>query len=89
MLRRYWFIVYPQDRFGPRNIGVSAYSKTEAMKLASETLRKLNLTEYLADFNEHTESIENIDIRLLDQNDVIPNMGVVTWKGVWWPNLNH
>ena len=89
MLKRYWFIIYPEDRFGPRNIGVTANSKSEAISLIVDSLTKINLTERLVNLNDRTESIENIDIRLLDQNHVVPNMGVVTWKGVWFPNLNY
>ena len=89
MLKRYWFIIYPHDRFGPRNIGATASSKSEAISLIIDSLTKINLTERLVNLNNNTESIENIDIRLLDQNHVVPNMGVVTWKGVWFPNLNN
>lgn len=89
MLKRYWFIVYPQDRFGPKNIGVSAYSKDEAKALIIDTLTRINLIEYFANLNDDTEVIEDIDIMQLDQNHVIPNMGIVTFKGVWFPNLNY
>jgi hypothetical protein len=32
-LRRYWFITFPENPYGPRNIGVSAYTKEEAKLL--------------------------------------------------------
>jgi hypothetical protein len=38
-----------------------------------------------ASLNDTTKVIEDIDIRLLDQGHVIPNMGVVTFKGIWYP----
>jgi hypothetical protein len=28
---------------------------------------------------------ENVDIRTLDQYHVVPNMGVVIYRGVWFP----
>ena len=31
---------------------------------------------------------ENIDVRKLDKNHVVPNMGVVVMRGIWWPNLS-
>jgi hypothetical protein len=34
------------------------------------------------------EIIENIDVQLLDKGHVIPNMGPVVFKGVWFPRLN-
>ncbi len=32
--------------------------------------------------------VDNVDIRSLDQNHVIPNMGVVVNHGVWFPKLS-
>lgn len=85
MLKRYWFVLYPEDRFGQGNIGVTANSKSEAVALIIDSFAKFNLTEQIVNVTDNTESIENIDIRLLDQNHVRPNMGVVVWiwKGVW------
>jgi hypothetical protein len=89
ILIRYWFIVYTEAPFGPRNIGATAYSKEEAVSLINESLKKITPPELMTNVTMQTESIENIDIRLLDQNHVIPNMGVVVRKGVWFPNLNY
>ncbi len=86
-LTRYWFIIYPQDRYGPRNIGVTAYSKDEARSLIMGSLGRVSFMEQIGSLNENAEVIENIDIQILDQNHVIPNMGVVTFKGIWFPNL--
>lgn len=87
-LKRYWFIVFPADRFGPRNFGVTAYSKNEARTLLIDSLTKLNFQNLTESLNDKTEVIEDIDITLLDQDHVILNMGVVTFKGVWFPRLN-
>jgi hypothetical protein len=87
-LKRYWFIVFPKDRFGPRNFGVTAYSKTNGKDLIVDSLNKLNLQQLIENLDDNTEVIENIDIRLLDPGHVIPNMGVVTFEGVWFPNLS-
>ena len=87
-LTRYWFVTYPENRFGTGNFGVTAYSKEEAKKIIFDTMIDLGLQESLRNLNDQTEVIENIDIRLLDQGHVIPNMGVVTFKGMWYPNLN-
>lgn len=88
MLKRYWFILYPENQFGPRNIGVTAYSRHEARLLIVDALARINWSHITNSLMENAEIIENIDIRLLDQNHVIPNIGVVTFKGVWFPNLN-
>ena len=86
-LERYWFILFPADRFGARNFGVTAYSKKEAKGLIIESLKNHNLQQLIENLTDDTEVIENIDIRLLDKNHVIPNIGVVAFKGVWFPNL--
>ena len=88
LLKRYWFIIYPEDRYGPRNFGVTAFTKEEAKYLLTDSLNKFHLTGLIINLSDNTETIENIDIRLLDKNHVIPNMGVVIFKGVWYPNLN-
>ena len=88
-MKRYWFIVYPEDPFGPKNIGVTAFSKVQALSLAIYCLGKSGLTHYLTNLNDNTEVIENVDLDSLDQNHVIPKIGVVVWKGVWFPNLNY
>ena len=87
-LKRYWFIVFPSDQFGPRNFGVTASSKNEGKKFIIDSLRKSGQQQLIENFDDNTEVIEDIDIRLLDQEHVIPNMGVVTFEGVWFPNLN-
>jgi hypothetical protein len=88
MLKRYWFIIDREDPFGSRNVGVSANSKTDAFTLILESFTNFNTLERIANLDDSTEIIEDIDIRKLDQNHVIPNMGVISWRGVWWPNFN-
>jgi len=87
-LRRYWFIVFPSDRFGPKNFGVTAYSISEGKKLIIDSFKNLKLQQLTENLVDNMEVVEDIDIRLLDQGHVIPNMGVVTFEGVWFPNLN-
>jgi hypothetical protein len=35
-----------------------------------------------------TTVVPDVDIRTLDQAHVIPNMGPVVFRGVWFPRLN-
>ena len=90
MLKRYWFVIYPEQRYGPLNAGVTADSLSEAKELLLKNFAKINFWEPLAILNEQKdiEVIENIDIQLLDKGHVIPNMGPVVFKGVWFPRLN-
>jgi hypothetical protein len=87
MLKRFWFVTSPDDRFGVRNFGVTAVDKDEATDMLLTYLTKFE-SETIKCITKNTEIIEDIDIQLLDINHIIPNMGVVTFKGIWWPNLN-
>lgn len=87
MLKRFWFVTFPENRFGPRNFGVTAYTKDQAKKMLIEKMSDLSMDNMLGNLNDETEVIENIDIQLLDPNHIIPNIGVVTFEGVWYPNL--
>lgn len=83
-------MIYPEWRYGPLNAGVTATSAEEAKELMLKNFSKINYAEPLERLKEmeHVEIIEDIDIQLLDKEHVIPNMGPVIFKGVWFPRLN-
>jgi len=59
--------------------GVTAYSQDDAIRVLNEKV-----------FREKSmcpikKLIENVDIRILDQNHVIPNMKTPAERGVWFP----
>ncbi len=62
-------------------VGVTAYDVDDAKYLIRSEKSVLN---YRPNFKSYTE---DIDIQLLDQNHVIPNMGIVTNRGIWFPNI--
>jgi hypothetical protein len=77
LLRRFWF---PLSK--GIGIGVTAPTEAEARVLA-ETTR--------AEFFPHaaiTGVVPDVDVRSLDQGHVVPNMGPVVVRGVWYPRLN-
>jgi hypothetical protein len=77
LLRRYWFKT--KERFG---FGVTAYSLDDTKRLVDDAARSLAMKyEVLA-------ITEDIDVRTVDQNHVVPNMGAPNFRGVWFPNLN-
>ena len=78
LLTRYWF--KSEKGLG---IGVSAYSLEDAISLVKG---QYSAMYYSPDFSVY---IENVDIQELDQGHVIPNMGVCTQRGVWFPILNY
>ena len=63
-----------------RRLGVSAYSLEDALAL-------LAASGY--DVNPSTATVRT-DVRVsdLDQFHVVPNMGTIVRRGVWYPNLN-
>ena len=77
LLRRYWFKT--KERFG---FGVTAYSLDDAKHLVDEAARGLGVSYEVLDI------IEDVDVRTLDQNHVVPNMGAPNFRGIWFPNLN-
>jgi hypothetical protein len=58
-----------------------AYNVDEARNLLADAARSL-AWDY-----EALEVVEDVDIRDLDQGHVVPNMGPVNFRGVWYPNL--
>jgi hypothetical protein len=77
LLRRYWFKT--KERFG---FGVTAYSLEDARHLVADVAQTLGMNYEVLDI------IEDVDVRTLDQNHVVPNMGAPNFRGVWFPNLN-
>ena len=64
-----------------KQVGVTAYSLEDAKRLLKE---KAFPREELPRIIKITE---NIQFKDLDQNHVVPNMGPITERGVWYPNL--
>ena len=77
VLHRYWFAV--PSHLG---IGVTASSRSQAEALAREAARRLGWAF------EGTACTEGVDVRQLDQQHVVPNMGPPNLPGVWYPRLN-
>ena len=76
-MRRFWFSL--SRGLG---VGVTATTKAEAEALARDACAKVGW-----DFDTQAV-LEDVDIRTLDQNHVIPNMGPPNFRGVWFPRLN-
>ena len=76
-LHRFWFRT--AEGLG---IGVTAPSEGSAEQLARDAAERLSLNF------EVLEVIADVDIRTLDQDHVIPNMGPPSVQGVWFPMLN-
>jgi len=83
MLHRYWLTLAPIAHPGIRvaGCGITAYDEADARRLFETTA-----VPYLGP-REIIEIIKDIDITTLDQGHVIPNMGLCSNRGVWYPNL--
>ena len=85
-LRRFWFeFEIPDDEAGQQyeefrlGCGVTAYSYGDALRILSEGPFR---TRPLPNVRK---VLEDVDVSTLDPGHVLPNMGVPTWRGVWFP----
>lgn len=84
MLTRYWFEFDIDNAFDHppgigRGCGVSAFSLTDAINIMEQFVFK---DSPMPPFKK---VVENVDVRTLDQNHVIPNMKPPVYRGVWFP----
>jgi hypothetical protein len=81
MLHRFWFTFENPPQFDPLGLGcgVTAYDYADA----SNILKTKVFGEEPA--LEIKSVAVDIDVQTLDPNHVIPNMGVVVHRGVWFP----
>jgi hypothetical protein len=77
LLTTYWF----ECEIG-LGVGVTAFSFEDAVNL-------LQNDSTLGCFNPSFERFKaNVQISDLDVNHVIPNMGVMQFRGIWYPNVS-
>lgn len=77
LLKVFWI------EFGPTladKYGVTAYTFDDAVNILRQTVFS---KEEILPVLKYTEDIKVED---LDQNHVVPNMGVITIRGVWFPS---
>jgi hypothetical protein len=81
MLRRFWFVFEPFPHPTALNVGcgVTGYDYDDAVQILQE---RVFVGQPLP---RVSRCLPDVDIRDLDQDHVIPNMGVVTLRGVWFP----
>ena len=81
-LETYW-ISFPQDRNLPIGIGVTAYSEEDAFSLIQEQ----GFDQWYADAVEVCVTT-GVTISDLDQSKIVPNIGPMQLRGVWYPVAN-
>lgn len=78
-LTRYWIEFKPDGEHLRLRWGVTALGKVDALTLVQHALG--------GELPEIERIVENVDIRTLDQNHVVPNMRAPSERGVWYPML--
>jgi hypothetical protein len=68
----------------PIGFGVTAFTLEEAIR----TIQSEGFGRYLPDNLDELIVRENISINDLDQNNVVPNIGPMVMRGLWYPCLN-
>ena len=63
-------------------VGVTAYTIDDAKELLRQMVFKDEPLPHVSNI------IENLDVSTLDAGHILPNIGVPTVRGVWYPNLN-
>lgn len=80
-LRRFWFNFEKLGNPTPLNLGcgVTAYDYDDATSLLRDRVFVGQELPMIAG------CIEDIDVSTLDEKHVLPNMGLVTVRGIWFP----
>lgn len=81
VLHRFWFTFIDPPNFSPLNMGcgVMAYDYDDAIEILCHRVFPRVGTLIVE------SAKEDIDVQVLDRNHVIPNIGLVTNRGVWFP----
>jgi hypothetical protein len=76
----YWF-TFPDQPNGPMGMGVTAFSIEDAHLLMEKSCYRFHK-------NGETKIKVISSTQELDQSNVLPNMGPITFRGIWYPCLN-
>ncbi len=80
-LKTFW-ITFPKDSNLPFGLGVTAISEADAFELAE----KQGITWHKDASEIHIQ--KNVKISDLDQSNIVPNIGPLQFRGVWYPCQN-
>lgn len=80
-LRRFWFNFERIGEMTPLNLGcgVTAYDYDDAIALLRERVFTKTAMPKIA------RCIPDVDVATLDANHVLPNLGSVIERGIWFP----
>lgn len=78
-LRRYWFRFLSLPPHNPLQLGCGVTAYDDAMTLLKERIFSSEAVPAIASV------VEDIDVSTLDPGHVLPNIGLVTVRGIWFP----
>ena len=83
-LVRYWLEFEKAPTFSPLRLGcgITAENLDDMHHILRDVVFKGNAVPGIS------KCIENVDVSALDANHVLPNIGAVHRRGVWFPNIN-
>jgi hypothetical protein len=83
MLKMFWFKFEADSKLWPTALnlgcGVTAYNYEDAVNILKERVFAGK------PFPKVSELLLDVNVQDLDPGHVVPNMGVVTQRGVWFP----
>lgn len=84
-LKRYWFQFESPGSPGALNLGcgVTAYDYDDAISVLRTSIFRNREMPTITDYKE------NVDISTLDPKHILPNIGSVLVRGVWWPQGHY
>jgi hypothetical protein len=78
-LQTYW--VVPPSEHGPLGIGVTAWSLDDAVAIMNSE----GYGRWLPADRRDLVVTEGITVAELDQRHIVPNMGPIVVRGIWYP----
>jgi hypothetical protein len=81
LLKRYWFTFEKLGKPSPLNLGcgVTAYHYDDAINLLGQRVFAGKDLPRIVGYSE------DVDLSTLDQKHVLPNIGLATVRGIWFP----
>ena len=73
------FWIVSGDKHGPLGFGVTAFSLDDALRIIREF--GYNLPDDISQWR----ITERVRVADLDQNHIVPNMGPIVVRGLWYP----
>lgn len=89
-LKRYWFeFEFPAPRLSHYGYipacgccGITAFDYDDALKIMRLFILRDNEEPIFS------RTVKNIDVSTIEDMNIIPNLGVPVWRGVWYPSYN-